>query len=124
MGCRQAHGSVRKLGDEPGCDMTDLAITGWGSRMGWVVRLIEMGTDKPARNVDVLEFGQPRDFGNPASLGLTLTEAEQLLARVSKQWPPRKLVIMRSYDRTAQPAAVHVISRTSGSIRSRHCLAR
>jgi len=58
--------------------MTDLAVTGWGSRMGWVVRLIEMGTDKPARSVDVLEFGQPRDFGDIASLGLTLAEAKQL----------------------------------------------
>jgi len=71
-------------GDEPGYDMTDLAVTGWGSRMGWVVRLIEMGTDKPARSVDVLEFGQFRDFGNIASLGLTLAEAKQLLCRVQQ----------------------------------------
>jgi hypothetical protein len=46
-----------KWGAEYGCDMTDLAVTGWRSRMGWVVRLIEMGIDNPARSVDVLEFG-------------------------------------------------------------------
>ena len=73
-----------KWGDEPGYDMTDLAVTGWGSRMGWVVRLIEMGTDKPARSVDVLEFGQPRDFGDIASLGLTLAEAKQLGGHVQQ----------------------------------------
>jgi len=30
--------------------------------MGWVVRLIEMATDEPARSVDVLEFGHSHDF--------------------------------------------------------------
>ena len=51
--------------------------------MGWVVRLIEIGTDKPARSVDVLEFG-PRDFRDIANLGLTLAEAKQLLGRVQQ----------------------------------------
>ena len=73
-----------KWGDEPGYDMTDLAVTGWGSRMGWVVRLIEMGTDEPSRSVDVLEFGHYRDFSNIANLGLTLAEAKQLMARVQQ----------------------------------------
>jgi hypothetical protein len=59
--------------------MTDRAGTGWGSRMGWIVRLIEMGTGKPARSVDILEFGQPRDFRDIANFGLTLAEAKQLL---------------------------------------------
>jgi hypothetical protein len=81
---RTSRGVSGKWGDEPGYDMTNLAVTGWGSRMGWVVRLIEMGTDKPARSVDVLEFGQFRDFGNIASLGLTLAEAKQLLYRVQQ----------------------------------------
>jgi hypothetical protein len=64
--------------------MTDLAVIGWGSRMGWVVRLIEMGTDKPARSVDVLEFGPARDLSYIANLGLTLAEAKQLLGRVQQ----------------------------------------
>lgn len=44
--------------------------------MGWVVRLVEVGTDKPGRSVDVLEIGQLRDLGEIANLGLTLAEAK------------------------------------------------
>lgn len=52
--------------------------------MGWVVRLVEVGTDKPGRSVDVLEIGQLRDLGEIANLGLTLAEAKQLLGRVQQ----------------------------------------
>jgi hypothetical protein len=52
--------------------------------MGWIVRLVEMGTDEPGRSVDVLEIGQLRDLGEIANLGLTLAEAKQLLGRVQQ----------------------------------------
>ena len=52
--------------------------------MGWVVRLVEVGTDKPGRIVDVLEMGQLRDLHEIADLGLTLAEAKQLLGRVQQ----------------------------------------
>ncbi|MBV8095780.1 MAG: hypothetical protein JOY71_00700 [Acetobacteraceae bacterium] len=52
--------------------------------MGWVVRLVEMGTDKPGRSVDVLEIGQLRDLCDIANLGLTLAEAKQLVGRVQQ----------------------------------------
>ena len=52
--------------------------------MGWMLRLVETGTDSRARSVDVLEISGPNDVGDIASLGLTLAEAKQLLARVQQ----------------------------------------
>ena len=52
--------------------------------MGWVLRLIETGTEDSASGTDVMEISQPRDLRNIADLGLTLVEAKQLLARVQE----------------------------------------
>jgi hypothetical protein len=52
--------------------------------MGWVLRLVETGTDNRARSVDVMEVSRPNDLRDLASLGLTLPEAKQLLARVQQ----------------------------------------
>jgi hypothetical protein len=52
--------------------------------MGWVLRLVETGTDSPARDVDVMEIARPGTLGDIADLGLTLHEAKQLLARVQQ----------------------------------------
>src|SRR4051812_49806788 len=52
--------------------------------MGWVLRLVETGTDTRARSVDVMEISRPDDLRDLASLGLTLSEAKQLLARVQQ----------------------------------------
>jgi hypothetical protein len=35
--------------------------------------------------VDIMEISKPDDLGNIANLGLTLTEAKQLLARVQRE---------------------------------------
>jgi hypothetical protein len=64
-------------------------MTGWpmpagGSWMGRVLRLVETGADSPGRSVDVMEVSRPRDLGDIASLGLTLAEAKQILARVQQ----------------------------------------
>jgi hypothetical protein len=40
--------------------------------MGWVLRLVETGTDNRARSVDVMEVSRPNDLRDLASLGLTL----------------------------------------------------
>jgi hypothetical protein len=50
--------------------------------MGWVPRLVEAGTDTRAQGVDVMAISRPDDLRDIASLGLTLPEAKQLLARV------------------------------------------
>ena len=52
--------------------------------MGWVLRLVETGTDSRAQSVDVMEISRPNDLGIIANLGLTLPEAKQLLARVQQ----------------------------------------
>jgi hypothetical protein len=52
--------------------------------MGWVLRLVETGTDGAARGDDVMEIELSRDLGDIANLGLTLAEAKQLLARVQR----------------------------------------
>jgi hypothetical protein len=52
--------------------------------MGWVLRLVEMGTEDPTRGTDVLEISRPSDLRNITDLGLTLAEAKLLLARVQQ----------------------------------------
>jgi hypothetical protein len=52
--------------------------------MGWVLRLVETGTDNPVRDVDVMEIARPGTLADIANLGLTLPEAKQLLARVQQ----------------------------------------
>src|SRR5260370_9989355 len=52
--------------------------------MRLVLRLVETETDGPAEGVDVMEIRPPRDLGDIAHLGLTLSEAKQLLVRVQQ----------------------------------------
>ena len=52
--------------------------------MRWVLQLVETGTDRRTRSVEVLEISRPSDLGDIANLGLTLAEAKQLLARVQQ----------------------------------------
>src|SRR5919202_4743863 len=57
--------------------------------MGWVLRLVETGTGNRAQgnraqSVDVMEISRPDGLRDLASLGLTLAEAKQLLARVQQ----------------------------------------
>src|SRR5690349_12210501 len=52
--------------------------------MGWVLRLVESGTDGASGSVDVLEIERPGDLGDLANLGLTHAEGKQLLARIQQ----------------------------------------
>ena len=52
--------------------------------MRLVLRLVETETDGPAEGVDVMEIRAPRDLGDIAHLGLTRSEAKQLLTRVQQ----------------------------------------
>ncbi len=45
---------------------------------------VETGTDSRARSVDLLEISQPNELSDIANLGLTLSGAKQLLARVQQ----------------------------------------
>src|SRR5690348_7492997 len=52
--------------------------------MGWVLRLVETGTESSSDGVDVLEIERPGDLGDLEDLGLTHAEGKQLLARVQQ----------------------------------------
>ena len=52
--------------------------------MEWVLQLVETGAGSRAQRVDVMEISRPSDLRDIASLGLTLPEAKQLLARVQQ----------------------------------------
>jgi hypothetical protein len=52
--------------------------------MGWVLQLVDTRTENRAPSVDVMEISRPNDLRDIASLGLTLPEAKQLLARVQQ----------------------------------------
>ena len=53
--------------------------------MGWVLRLVETGTEGEARGVDVMEFSRRKSLGDVANWGMTLVEAKQLLGRVQQE---------------------------------------
>ena len=53
--------------------------------MGWVLRLVETGTDVAGHGIDVMELSRHGDLGEIAELGLTLCEAKQLLGRVQQE---------------------------------------
>jgi transposase len=52
--------------------------------MGWVLRLVETGIDSPPRVIDVMDIEAFGDLGDIAKLGLTLSEAKQILARLQR----------------------------------------
>ena len=51
--------------------------------MEWILKLAAAGDEGPC--VDIMEISKPDDLGDIANLGLTLTEAKQLLARVQRE---------------------------------------
>src|SRR4051794_23931651 len=63
-------GPSRSWGCGAGQGMTGRVFHGWGSGMGWVLRLVESGVGDAPHSVDVLEIDRPRDLGDLANLGL------------------------------------------------------
>src|SRR3984885_7778890 len=53
--------------------------------MEWIVRLVGTGMDGQSQSFDVMAIGRPDGLGDIANLGLTLTEAKQLLVQVQQQ---------------------------------------
>jgi hypothetical protein len=52
--------------------------------MAWVLRLVETEIDGPARVIDVMDIRPLGALGDIANLGLTLSEAKQILARLQQ----------------------------------------
>ena len=51
--------------------------------MGWILRLAETGPDA-AESIDLIEIHRSSGLADIANLGLTLSEAKELLARVQQ----------------------------------------
>src|ERR1700735_817504 len=80
---RYHHGDWCKTGGASGCRIFSLPSLdrGWG--VEWILRLVAAGDEGPC--VDIMKISKPDDLGDIANLGLTLTEAKQLLARVQRE---------------------------------------
>ena len=82
---------VRLLSGEPprnwGCrDELDFhaLISGPGG-VAWILRLVQTGAEGEDPGTDLMEISRPDGLGDIAKLGLTLSEAKQLLANVQRK---------------------------------------
>src|SRR6202162_569156 len=55
------------------------------SRMEWTLRLVGRGIDGQSRSFDVMAISRPDGLGDIANLGMTLSEAKQLLGQVQQR---------------------------------------
>lgn len=87
-----------------------------GSWMGMVLRLVETRVDGRTCSIDVLELSRFSDLGDIGDLGLTLSEAKQLLAHVQQA-----VVAAQARDHASlRPGRLSCGARA----RSRRCSAR
>ena len=77
------------------------------SRMEWTLRLVVMGIDGQSRSFDVMAISRPDGLGGIANLGITLSEAKQLLVQVQQQVVAIRPPPMRRFGRTAGRVAGH-----------------
>jgi hypothetical protein len=71
-------------GDGDAGDMTGRSVLAGGLWMAWVLRLVETGIDGPARVIDVMDITPFGALGDISNLGLMLSEAKQILARLQQ----------------------------------------
>ena len=91
-------GTAERLGERYWAEYDDPGVlTGWGSGMGWVLRLVETGVDGSSRSVDVMTIECPGDLSDIAALGLTLSQGKQLVALVQQA-----IVTAQSRDHAAR----------------------
>jgi hypothetical protein len=112
-------GLSRNWWDVACIDMTGREMLTWGSSMRWVLRLIKTGMPSGAAGADVIEISRPDSVADIADLGLTLSEAKQLLARVHQPIVAGKQEISRLGGQTVRLAAVGVTSTVGDAICSR-----
>ena len=75
--------------------------------MAWVLRLVETEIDDPARVIDVMDIRPLGALGDIANLGLTLSEAKQILARL-QQGPLRVTELAAPFDMSLNAVSKHV----------------
>ena len=56
--------------------------------MAWILRLVQTGAEGEDPGTDLMEISRPDGLGDIAKLGLTLSEAKQLLANVQREIGP------------------------------------
>ena len=105
-------GVSRNWWDVAGIDMTGQEMLTWGSSMRWVLRLIETGMPSGVAGVDVMEISRPDGASNIADLGLTLSEAKQLLARVQQAIVAAQAGVLRFGGQRVRLVVVDVTSTT------------
>ena len=72
-----------KTGGASACLIYSLLFLDRGWSVEWILKLAVAGCEGPC--VDIMEISKPDDLDDIASLGLTPTEAKQLLARVQHE---------------------------------------
>jgi hypothetical protein len=92
--------------------------------MGWVLRLAETGPDAAGESIDLIEIHRSSGLADIANLGLTLSEAKELLARVQQAIVAAQARDHAVAGRLARHARANVTSRTGGRGGLRHRLAR
>jgi hypothetical protein len=55
-----------------------------GPRMEWTLRLVGVGIDGQSRSFDVMAISRPDCLDDIVNLGMTLSEAKQLLGQVQQ----------------------------------------
>ena len=56
-----------------------------GGCVAWILRLVKTGVEGEGPCTDVMEINRPADLTELANLGMTLSEAKRLLARVQQE---------------------------------------
>jgi hypothetical protein len=60
-------------------------VLGPGVGVAWILRLVKTGAEGEGPGTDLMEISRPDGLGDIANLGLTLSDAKQLLAHVQRE---------------------------------------
>ena len=91
--------------------------------MRWILRLVEVRTDARSRSMDLMELARSDSISDIAELGLTLTEAKQLLAKLQQAVAEAQAYRHAMLQPNCRFVAGHVAIRTGACIGSERCLA-
>jgi hypothetical protein len=80
-----AKGAVQDWGSGRQPNRFRVCFVTWGGRLGWILRLVKTGADSGGQSMDVMEITKPDDLGDIDPLGLSLCEANLLLAALQRE---------------------------------------
>ena len=76
--------------------------------MEWTLRLVRTGIDGQSRSFDVMAISRPDGLGDIANLGMTLSEAKQLLVQVQQQVVADQATTHATFRPSCRSCAEHV----------------